>query len=75
MENMKHNLEHNAQLLKTKVSKYAWLGLSIALTTILIATLGVCYQMTGTISIDGIIQAQRSNIALMILDFWTLDKS
>lgn len=68
MDNMKQSLEHNARLLKTKVSKYAWLGLSIALLTIIIGTLAVCYQMTGAISIEGLVHAQRSNIALMILD-------
>lgn len=68
MDNVKNNLEQNARLLKAKVSKYAVLGLGISLITIVIATLAVSYQMTGGISLHGIIYAQKNNIALMILD-------
>jgi len=68
MESVKTNLEQNARLLKTKVSKYAILGLCISLITITIATLAVSYQMTGAVSLHGIIYAQKNNIALMILD-------
>ncbi|KTD65919.1 putative bifunctional diguanylate cyclase/phosphodiesterase [Legionella spiritensis] len=68
MDNIKFNLENNARLLKSKVSGYAILGLVIALIAIFSATLAVSYQMTGAISLQGIIQAQKSNIALIILD-------
>lgn len=68
MKNVRSALEQNASLLKTRVSKYAWFGLGISILTILVATLAVSYQMTGTISITGIIEAQKTNVALMILD-------
>lgn len=68
MDNIKFNLENNARLLKSKVSGYAILGLFISVIAIFSATLAVSYQMTGGISLEGIILAQKSNIALIILD-------
>jgi diguanylate cyclase (GGDEF)-like protein len=68
MENIKHNIESNAKLLKTQVSRYAILGLIMAVTTILVASMAASYQMTGNISFDGMIYAQRNNVALWILN-------
>lgn len=72
MDNIKFSLENNARLLKSKVSGYAILGLCISVIAIFSATLAVSYQMTGGISLEGIILAQKSNIALIILDLTPL---
>lgn len=68
MQNVRSALEQNATLLKTKVSKYAWFGLGVSILTIIIASFAVSYQMTGVVSINGFIDAHKSNVALMILD-------
>lgn len=55
-------------LLREKASKYALYGVYIASASVVIATLLVSYFMVDAISLDGIILAQTSNIAL-----WTVD--
>jgi signal transduction histidine kinase/CheY-like chemotaxis protein len=55
-------------LLREKASKYALYGVYIAITSVVIATLLVSYFMVDAITIEGIILAQTSNIAL-----WTVD--
>ena len=55
-------------LLREKASKYALYGVLIAGASVVIATLLVSYVMTDAISLEGIILAQTSNIAL-----WTVD--
>jgi two-component system, sensor histidine kinase and response regulator len=55
-------------LLRERASKYAVYGVYIASASVIIATLLVSYVMVDAVSIEGIIQAQTSNIAL-----WTLD--
>ncbi len=61
-------LTEDLQLLRESASKYAVYGVYIASASVIIATLLVSYVMLGTISLDGIILAQTSNIAL-----WTVD--
>ncbi len=58
----------NARLLRTSASKYAVYGVLVALSAILAATLLVSYVQSGQISLDGIMQAQKSNAALWLLD-------
>ncbi|MEW6331298.1 MAG: response regulator [Pseudomonadota bacterium] len=55
-------------LLREKASKYALYGVYIASGSVVIATLLVSYFMVNAITLDGIILAQTSNIAL-----WTMD--
>lgn len=55
-------------ILKEYVNKYAYIGLSIAISSILIATFIVSYQVSGFINIDGFIKAQTTNPAIWILD-------
>lgn len=54
--------------MREKASKYALYGVLIASASVVIATLLVSYVMTDAITLDGIILAQTSNIAL-----WTVD--
>jgi diguanylate cyclase (GGDEF)-like protein len=63
-----HSLTNNVELLKGKASKYAFYGVFIALAAILIATSLVSYYNTGTVTLAGIIQAQKDNGALWLLD-------
>jgi diguanylate cyclase len=68
MERIKHTFENNARILKSKVSRFAYIGLTISLVAIVVATLAVAYQLEGKITIEGIIKAQSTNIALWMLD-------
>ncbi len=61
-------LSENARLLKTEVSKAAYQGVSIAIAAIIIATLSVCWYQNGEITSVGIMQAQKDNFALWLLD-------
>ncbi len=61
-------LTENVRILKSEVSRTAYQGVAIAIISIIIATLLVCFYQTGGISIHGIIEAQRNNFALWILD-------
>lgn len=68
MERIKHTAENNARILKSKVSKFAYLGLAFSVGAITITTMAVTYQMDGYLSLDGAMKAQRTNIALWVLD-------
>lgn len=68
MIEIKHSLENNVKLLKNRVSKHAIYGLVLSVFSILVATLLVSYQMTGTIDLHGVVKAQQSNVAIWILD-------
>ncbi|WP_042646721.1 putative bifunctional diguanylate cyclase/phosphodiesterase [Legionella pneumophila] len=66
--NIKSNLAYSTVILKGHVNRYAFLGLLISVGSILIASCIVSYQLTGSVSLGGFIQAQRSNPAIWILD-------
>ncbi len=72
MENIKSQssrlLRSNVNLLKSRASRTAYIGIAIAITTIIIATLVVSIFTTGVITINSIITVQKTNIALWILD-------
>jgi len=61
-------LSENVKVLKGEVSKTAYQGVAIAICSIIIATLLVCYYENNTISIAGIIKAQKNNFALWVLN-------
>ncbi|MFQ5935109.1 MAG: putative bifunctional diguanylate cyclase/phosphodiesterase [Acidiferrobacterales bacterium] len=63
-----HSLANNVELLKGKASKHAFYGVFIALSAIIIATSLVAYYNTGTVTLAAIIEAQRDNKALWLLD-------
>ncbi|MBW2467062.1 MAG: bifunctional diguanylate cyclase/phosphodiesterase [Deltaproteobacteria bacterium] len=62
-------LTDNVNLLKSKASKYAILGVLIASTAIIIATILSSYFHYGGINAENIVEAQKKNFALWILDF------
>lgn len=65
---MGQTLKKNTRLMKSSVTKYAVYGVLIAVFAIIIATLTTSYLDSGTISLDGIIEAQKSNVILWLLD-------
>jgi len=68
MNQLKQSLTQNTSLLKGKVSKHALYGLTISFIAIILATVLVTYTQLGTISLQGMIDAQRENIAIWFLD-------
>lgn len=63
-----HSLASNVQLLKGKANKNAIYGVVIALAAIAIATALVGYYQSGEISLAAIIEAQKTNKALWLLN-------
>ncbi len=61
-------LNRNVDVLKSSVNRYGLYGLVISLLTILIANFIVSLQMTGEVSFDSLMLAQKTNVALRILD-------
>lgn len=61
-------LNENVKILKSEVSKTAYQGVLIAVSSIVVATLLVCFVATGELSLDGIMRAQQNNVVLWILD-------
>ncbi|MBI3777825.1 MAG: response regulator [Gammaproteobacteria bacterium] len=66
--NQRQRLAEDLLLLRERASTYALYGVYIASASVIIATLLVSYVMVDAITLDGIILAQTSNIAL-----WTVD--
>lgn len=66
--NIKTHFAIRSTVLKGHVNKYAFLGLMISIGSIVVATLLAAYQLTGTISIDGLLWAQTRNPAIWALD-------
>lgn len=63
-----YKLAKSSIILKEYVNKYAYIGLSIAIGSIFIASLIVSYQITGFINLEGFIKAQTTNPAIWMLD-------
>jgi diguanylate cyclase (GGDEF)-like protein len=61
-------LNENVKILKSEVSKTAYQGVLIAVISIVVATLLVCFVATGEVSLDGIMLAQQNNVVLWVLD-------
>ncbi|MDO9106209.1 MAG: bifunctional diguanylate cyclase/phosphodiesterase [Methylovulum sp.] len=61
-------LSDNIKILKGEVSKTAYQGVLIAIAAIIIGTCITCLYVTGDISLMGIMNAQKQNAGLWILD-------
>ncbi len=61
-------LSENVKILKSEVSKTAYQGVLIAIISIVVATLLVCFVASGEITLDGIMRAQQNNVVLWVLD-------
>ncbi|MEA2114738.1 MAG: EAL domain-containing protein [Thermodesulfobacteriota bacterium] len=68
MDSMGQTLHYNVKLMKSRVTKYAVYGVLIAVTAVIIATLATSFMNTGAVSVEGIFQAQKSNMTLWVLD-------
>lgn len=62
-------LSRNAEVLRSRMNRLGLTGLFIALATIVIATVIVSQHMTGDVTLDGLVYAQKHNFALRVLDF------
>lgn len=61
-------LRENVKILKSEVSKTAFQGVLIAIGAIVIATILVSLYQTGELSLKGMVNAQRDNFALWVMD-------
>ncbi len=61
-------LSDNVKLLKASASKHAIYGVMIAVIAIVIATCMVSFVEHGEVTLDGIIKAQKTNVALWLLN-------
>ena len=61
-------LGDNVRILKSEVSKTAYQGVLIAVATIIIATFMVSFFSAGELSLNGIVAAQKNNMALWVID-------
>jgi diguanylate cyclase (GGDEF)-like protein len=68
MDIMGQTLQYNVQLMKSRVTKYAVYGVLIAGAAVIVATLATSCVNTGGVSLEGIFQAQKSNMTLWVLD-------
>ena len=68
MDTAKIGLKKNVRILKSSVNRHAVYGLIISILAILIATFVNCYTTTGTISLDGIYNVQKTQPILWLLD-------
>lgn len=58
----------NVRLLKSEASKTAYQGVFIAASAVIVATCLVCFVDTGTLTPQGLWNAQKNNVALWILN-------
>lgn len=68
MEIKGQTLQYNVKLMKSRVTKYAVYGVLIAGAAVIVATLATSFIDSGGVSLEGIYQAQKSNMTLWILD-------
>ncbi len=61
-------LSDNVRVLKSSVSKTAYQGVLIAIAAIIVASCMVSFYLVGEVSLEGIVQAQKTNMALWILN-------
>ncbi|MDO6564499.1 bifunctional diguanylate cyclase/phosphodiesterase [Amphritea sp. 1_MG-2023] len=61
-------LHNNVKVLRSRVSKTAWQGIVIAVVALIIATLAVSQFEHGNIYLSSLIEVQKTNFALWILN-------
>jgi diguanylate cyclase (GGDEF)-like protein len=61
-------LGSNVEVLKSRVTKLAYQGVVVAICSVIFATILVSFYRQGIVSLDGVIEAHRTNFALWILD-------
>lgn len=68
MINKAQSLSSHVALLKSKATRHAVSGVVIASTGIVLASILSAYAMTGQITFDSILYAQKNNVVLWFLD-------
>ncbi len=68
MDTLSKTLNHNVKIMKSSVTKHAIYGTLIAVTAIIFATLLSCYFHYGEISLFNLMETQKNNITLWVLD-------
>ncbi|MCP3873051.1 MAG: EAL domain-containing protein [Desulfobacteraceae bacterium] len=68
MDTLSKTLNQNVKIMKSRVTKYAIYGTLIAFIAIILATLLSCYVQYGEISLSNILETQKNNATLWILD-------
>ncbi len=68
LSNASNLLSNNVKILKSEASKTAYQGVLIAISSIIIATCLVSLYVSGSISLENLWAAQKTNVALWILD-------
>lgn len=58
----------NAQLLKSRASRHAWIGMGIGIAAVVVATLVLAYMHRGDVHPLSLLLAQRDNPSLWLLD-------
>lgn len=58
----------NAQLLRRKASRHAWIGMTIGVAAVLVATACLAYLERGTITATGLLAAQNRNPSLWLVN-------
>jgi len=62
-------LGDNVKILKSKASRTAYQGVLIGVAAVIIATCLVSFFNTGSLSMESIVTAQKTNVALWVLNF------
>ena len=68
MDRLGQTLKHNVQLMRSRVTKYAIYGVIIAVVAIITATLLSSFFQFGEINLTTVLEAQKTNATLWILD-------
>ncbi len=68
MERLGQVLKNNVKIMKSKVTKYAIMGVVIAMLAIILATFLSSYFQFGDISLDNLVKSQKTNVTLWFLD-------
>ncbi|WP_432474787.1 putative bifunctional diguanylate cyclase/phosphodiesterase [Amphritea sp. HPY] len=61
-------LHNNVTVLKSRVSRAAFQGVLIAIAALIAGTFLACFFADGSVTLSGIMEAQRTNYALWVLD-------
>ena len=67
-DNSPLSLDGTAALLRSRITRHAWYGLLAAVGTLIIATVLATYVADGEVTMQGLIEAQKSNAALWFMD-------
>lgn len=68
MSQVSESFKINASLLQAKASKQSILGTFIAVIAVVVATVLSGFTLTGTVSLEAFVYAQKTNLVLWVLD-------